>query len=98
MAASLAAGLHAVWCWRAALGVCCPGLQMQVNRTSTQWQSHPALRDMQAARRGRRGIPYAATWHSRPSAGSWQASTEVTMNIRSPRRQRGAASIEFARC
>jgi prepilin peptidase CpaA len=38
-----------------------PGhLQMQVNRTSTQWQSHPALRDMQAARRGRRGIPYAA--------------------------------------
>ena len=43
------------------LGVLLPGhLQMQVNRTSTQWQAHPALRDMQAARQGRRGIPYAA--------------------------------------
>lgn len=60
--ASLAAGLHAVLVLAGRhLGVLLPGhLQMQVNRTSTQWQAHPVLRDMQAARQGRRGIPYAA--------------------------------------
>ncbi|MGF6416614.1 prepilin peptidase CpaA [Stenotrophomonas sp. AN71] len=60
--ASLAAGLHALLVMAGRrLTVLLPGhLQMQVNRTSLQWQSHPALRDMQAARQGRRGIPYAA--------------------------------------
>lgn len=62
LVASLAAGVHAaVVLAGRRLGVLLPGhLQMQVSRTSTQWQSHPALRDMQAARQGRRGIPYAA--------------------------------------
>ena len=62
MVASLAAGLHAaVIIVGRRLGVMLPtGLQMQVNRASSQWQSHPALRDMQAARQGRHGIPYAA--------------------------------------
>lgn len=62
LVASLAAGLHAALVLAGRrLGVLLPGhLQMQVNRTSTQWQTHPALRDMQAARQGRRGIPYAA--------------------------------------
>ncbi|HHA2897525.1 TPA: prepilin peptidase [Stenotrophomonas maltophilia] len=60
--ASLAAGLHAaVIIVGRRLGVMLPtGLQMHVNRASSQWQSHPALRDMQAARQGRHGIPYAA--------------------------------------
>lgn len=60
--ASLAAGLHAVLILAGRrLAAWLPqGLQMQVNRASSQWQSHPALRDMQSARQGRRGIPYAA--------------------------------------
>lgn len=62
IAASLAAGLHAVLILVSRqLGAVLPlGLQGQVDRASAQWQSHPALRDMLAARQGRRGIPYAA--------------------------------------
>ncbi|WP_295575686.1 prepilin peptidase [uncultured Stenotrophomonas sp.] len=60
--ASLAAGLHAlVVLMSRRLGSMLPlGLQVQVSRASSQWQTHPALRDMQSARQGRRGIPYAA--------------------------------------
>lgn len=60
--ASLAAGAHAVAVLigrqlRAHLPL---RLQLQVSRASTQWQSHPAVRELQAARQGRQGIPYAA--------------------------------------
>lgn len=60
--ASLAAGVHAVLVLAARqLGTRLPvRLQLQVNRTSAQWHSHPALRELQAARQGRQGIPYAA--------------------------------------
>ncbi|HIE1098788.1 MULTISPECIES: prepilin peptidase [Stenotrophomonas] len=60
--ASLAAGLHAlVVLMSRRLGSMLPiGLQLQVSRASSQWQAHPALREMQCARQGRRGIPYAA--------------------------------------
>ncbi|MCU1091096.1 prepilin peptidase [Stenotrophomonas maltophilia] len=60
--ASLAAGAHAVAILLGRqLGTHLPmRVQLQVSRASEQWQTHPALRGMEAARQGRRGIPYAA--------------------------------------
>jgi hypothetical protein len=60
--ASLAAGAHAVAILLGRqLGMHLPmRVQLQVSRASEQWQTHPALRGMEAARQGRRGIPYAA--------------------------------------
>lgn len=62
IAASLAAGAHAALVLASRrMGPVLPvGLQAQLNRASSQWHSHPALRDMQNARQGRHGIPYAA--------------------------------------
>ncbi|WP_439448460.1 A24 family peptidase [Stenotrophomonas sp. ATs4] len=62
IAASLAAGAHAALLLASRrLGLVLPiSLQAQVHRASAHWQSHPALREMQSARQGRRGIPYAA--------------------------------------
>lgn len=60
--ASLAAGLHALVVLASRrLGAMLPaGLQLQMTRASVQWQTHPALRELQSARQGRHGIPYAA--------------------------------------
>ncbi|PJL11475.1 peptidase [Stenotrophomonas maltophilia] len=60
--ASLAAGAHAmlVIVGRQLAGHLPLRLQMQVNRASTHWNGHPALRELHAARQGRQGIPYAA--------------------------------------
>ncbi|MGE8274336.1 A24 family peptidase [Stenotrophomonas geniculata] len=62
IAASLAAGAHAaiVLVSRRLSSLLPFGLQAQVDRASSHWQSHPAHRDMQSARQGRHGIPYAA--------------------------------------
>lgn len=60
--ASIAAGLHAavILLGRHLSAYLPMRMQMQVTRTSSQWQAHPAVRDLQVARQGRRGIPYAA--------------------------------------
>ncbi|MBH1432045.1 prepilin peptidase [Stenotrophomonas maltophilia] len=62
IAASLAAGAHAalVLASRRLRWMLPLGLQAQVSRANAHWHSHPALRGMQSARQGRRGIPYAA--------------------------------------
>ena len=62
IAASLAAGVHAVLALGSRqLAAHLPArVQLQVDRASAHWQSHPAARGLHAARQGRHGIPYAA--------------------------------------
>jgi Flp pilus assembly protein protease CpaA len=98
LVASLAAGCTPCWCWRRGAG------RVVARPPADAGQSHQRAMASASGAARHAGRPPGTTWHSlcrlpgtrRHRLGAGQHLRRCTMNIRSPRLQRGVASIEFA--